>query len=389
MKPTIVLLLSSAVLAANISLGQSHVTTDTLKYPLLEEGTGTWCTWCPGGSQVIQQTIEPTHPRAICVAFHNNDTMMLAGDPFNSVYIGGYPSATIDRVTWIHVDTAMDDGREYWLGDVFHRELVPPTFRVDMTSWYDSSTRHLNITVSGTALSSISGQYNINAYIVEDSISSAAPAYQQHSAYFDDSTSYYFNQCIAPCSQSYPCISCAILPDSVYAHMGVVRKILAAGGSIFGDSAFTNPMVGATAAKTYNYTIPVSSSSKFIKVVGFVQKYGATIDDRIIQNAIVARVKLMTSGPLNVAAINTVGELEVFPRPSHNNVHVSARVGAQSETKVIITNLTGHIVSEHTYTAGNSVLNENISLSNVPDGMYLLTVINSGERVATKILIAK
>ncbi len=114
MKLKSILLGMSAVLGAAGAYAQSEVATGGQKYVLLEEGTGTWCGYCPDGSQRIQETIEPTYPRCIAVAFHNGDGMALTGDPFNAAYITGFPGGTVDRVPYPSSATSCQMGRGSW-----------------------------------------------------------------------------------------------------------------------------------------------------------------------------------------------------------------------------------------------------------------------------------
>ena len=96
MKLKSILFLSSAMLMFTNSFGQLHVTTGTTKYVLLEEGTGTWCGYCPDGAQDISQSID-TNKKALSASWHNGDPMEVSGDPFNNAFITGFPMATIDR----------------------------------------------------------------------------------------------------------------------------------------------------------------------------------------------------------------------------------------------------------------------------------------------------
>ena len=108
MKLKSILLFGASTLIFANSYSQSVVQTSGKKYVLLEEGTGTWCGYCPDGAEDIERDIEPNYPRCIVASFHNNisfDPMTLTPDDFNNDYIGcstcyGWPGATIDRNTF-------------------------------------------------------------------------------------------------------------------------------------------------------------------------------------------------------------------------------------------------------------------------------------------------
>ena len=75
------------------------VPTIPVKKPVFEEGTGTWCGWCPRGA-VFMDHFAATHPNGLAaqVAVHNGDPMTVSAyESYMSNYIGGYPSMLIDR----------------------------------------------------------------------------------------------------------------------------------------------------------------------------------------------------------------------------------------------------------------------------------------------------
>lgn len=389
---TLTILFTLLVLQMGNVFCQTFVSTGTLKYPLLEEGTGTWCVWCPGGTQVIHEMVKSAYPRAISVSFHNNDTMMLAGDPFNSVYAHGFPSAAVDRIRWnFPLDTGTGIGRDHWGQAIDTQYNKTPNFQVDMYGLYDSATRTLNIKVTGKALATLSGQYRINAYVVEDSIPSIQTKFVQRSAYYDDAASWYYNQCIGPCSVSLPyCINCAYLPDSVFKHEEVVRAILANGGSVFGDSAFYNPAAGDTASKTYTYVIPAAYQAKHISVVGFITKDGySVIYDAPVENAIQAKIRSMWQSLSVNTPTNFFANLKILPNPAADNVTVIAAMHASSPTTITISNSMGKILFTNTYLQGNGELSAKISLQHLPCGIYLLTIMNNEEKVTRKLTITR
>lgn len=391
MKLKSILFCASAIALSFSSYGQSIVSTGSTKYTLLEEGTGTWCGYCPDGAQRLQQTVEPNYPHCISVSFHNGDAMALSGDPFNSTYISSFPGGAVDRLVWTHGSTtSVNVNRGYWATDVGVQDATSPTFQIDMASTYDSTTRMLKTKITATALAALTGNYRINAYLVEDSISSAASGYVQHSYMYSNTTSWFYNQCQSACP-GYPCSSCANLPDSIYAHMNVVRKVFATGGSIFGDAALANPAVGDTASKSYSYTLPSTYNAKFCKLVALVQKYGSTTSDRPIQNAARADLRTMDSTltPTGVASINYgMKSVQLYPNPASNYVHVTGTLGTPSETGVTVTNAIGQVLFEQVYpNTGSTMFSENIPVNNFANGVYVMTITNDNIVVSKRFTV--
>lgn len=260
-----------------------YAATAGIKYPWLEIHDGQWDGYAVDVDQDIREKVNTLYPRCIVGVWHGNsgvspEPMMIPGDPFGAT---GYPVAawgvgTIDRDSFAGAIIKFRPFESY----VGIRNATTPNFNVNLFTSYNIAMRTLTIQVTCIALATLSGNWRINAYIKEDSIScSTAASYHQANNYN------------APGS-----ISCTGSPSwyigmgttitSGFYHMNVMRAILAPGGDIWGEAAFTNPTTGTTVTKTYTYTIPAGWNPNHIKVVGLVQEYGSTIGERLIENAI-------------------------------------------------------------------------------------------------------
>jgi len=82
--------------AATVTVGVPLI---PVKRPVFEEGTGTWCGWCPRGA-VFMDHFATTHPNGVAaqIAVHNNDPMTVSAyDSYMTNYVSGYPNIVIDR----------------------------------------------------------------------------------------------------------------------------------------------------------------------------------------------------------------------------------------------------------------------------------------------------
>lgn len=392
------ILLSAAVMAlAGTSFGQYSVSTGSNKYVLLEEATGTWCGFCPDGAQIIEEDIKTHYADSAYVnviSWHGplaspyNEPLAVAGDPYctiNAYDSLGFPSAMIDRMPF---GGHYSQNRGMWKSDVVSRRSATANFQVDMRSTYNPTTKVLKVTVAGKALAAMTGTYKINAYLIEDSITSAG-ANEQHSYMYDDASSWYHNLCSAPCP-SYTCSDCAIIPTDKYAHMQVARAVLATAG-IFGDTAFTNPAINTKDSVTFTYTVPSTYVANNLKVIGMVQKYGGNVYDRAIENSITAKVRLMpaTAPTTGIANVYTPTEIMLVPNPATNNITVNGTLSAPGFTKITITDVIGKVISESEYNASGNDFSENISLSNFRNGVYFMNIANNGTSVTKQFVVAK
>lgn len=399
MKLKSILLASASMLMFGDSYGQSKVTTGGKKYTLMEEATGTWCQWCPDGAQVIEEDIvkhgvDTNFPRAIVASFHNggSDMMTLPGDPFSAgtPYITGFPMGTVDRAPYPSSTVGLSRGS--WPAAVAARNALTPNFDVSMECVYNDSTRVLSVKVTGKALVALTGNYRMSAYITQDSIPSNNTGYRQQNATGLNSGS---TPSAASSGVSWFIGKGTTLQDSnVYSHMFVVRKILAT-DSIWGDAAFTNPTVGQTVTKTYSYTLPASINgslfhSKATKVIGLVMKYGTSTNDRAIENSIEAKVRWMKKSVVGIEEVShKMLDVELFPNPASTSIVVRGTLENPSDTKITILNVLGQVVFEKEYEAGGSLFGEKISLNNMSNGTYIMTIANEGATIAKRFVIAK
>jgi Secretion system C-terminal sorting domain/Outer membrane protein Omp28 len=390
MKLKSILLMASASLMFTNSFGQHHVTTGpTNHYVLLEEATGTWCGYCVDGAQDIEEKIEPTYSKAICVSWHNADPMTVTGDPFNAAtpsgtgYITGFPMGTVDRAV---IGGNVGQSRP-WDSKVSARVALTPNFQVDMTSLYVPGTRTLTVTVTAKALVALTGDWRINGLVIEDSIASGTSSlYNQHN-YAGPPVNYFTTACTGSHSW-FDGSGNPIMPTTNYAHMNVVEKIL--GANIWGDVAFTNPTAGTVVSKTYTYVLPAAVNPTFTKVVGLVQKYGATTTDRVIENSILARVRWMPAVTTSTANLTKAMQgVNVYPNPARNYVTVTGTLEGSSETNITIMNAVGQVVVEKQFPAGGSLFSETLQLNNLSNGLYFVNIANNGEVVTKQFTIAK
>lgn len=77
-----------------------------VKRLVFEEGTGTWCQWCPRGNVRMEELAETFPGKASQIAVHNADPMTVAAyDNFMGTnFPNGYPNVITDRTKGINTD---------------------------------------------------------------------------------------------------------------------------------------------------------------------------------------------------------------------------------------------------------------------------------------------
>lgn len=222
------------------------------KRVLIEEGTGTWCQWCPRGTVYGKSITQNYSNDAVFIAVHSGDDMENTSY-FTSTGLTGLPNGNIDRtsVSSMTPSAIPSDLAPY-------TSLVPPA-DIDVTTVYDSSTRALEMTVSADFETGVSGDWRLAAIVVEDGVTGPAPAYDQSNAYSGGGNGPMGGYENLPSS-----VSASIM---VYNHVG---RYLAGGYNGASGSLPTSVLAGQTHSYTYNWVLPQEYDEDYITVVGLL-----------------------------------------------------------------------------------------------------------------------
>lgn len=141
-----------------------------------EEGTGTWCGWCPRGAVGLMNMDAKYRDFWQGIAVHNGDIMT------NSTYdaglgtlMAGYPSAVVDRGGEID-----PSGFE---NDFLERIVIPPVAFMSVGATYNDSTRELTASITADFQQCVSGDYKVACILVEDSVTGTTSDYNQSNYY--------------------------------------------------------------------------------------------------------------------------------------------------------------------------------------------------------------
>jgi len=367
------------------SFAQQNVKTNGTHYSLLIEGTGAWCQHCSDGAAYVEDVLSKT-PNCIAVSEHNSDGMSFPdGNTLDAALNDGWPWGSVDMHYFNGGKIAQN--RSYWQSDVNSQLALPAKYDLTMTHSYDQSTRTLTVTLTGKALTALTGKYNFNVYLDEDSVVGPnSNQYNQH----NDSTRYnekvghrYYHANNDP--TKWYIIG--------FKHMQVLRAML---GGVWGVEAANNPAVNSTATKTFTYVIPakydvLDVKLNKLKIVGIVQKAvtgspSSTNAPEILNSV---QAKVLPWNPANVSTLSNFEEVELFPNPANDFIAIRALLNEPSETKVVITNSVGQVVFNQIYPIGGSLFAQSINISNFNNGLYFATISSNGSSNTQKFIVAK
>jgi hypothetical protein len=317
----------------------------------IEQGTGTWCGWCPRG-HVFMDSMAKTNPgAATLIAVHNGDPMTVAAyDNGLGDLIGGYPSVMV--------------GREYEIdpSDLFtaynERKNDFAYGNIEMSTSLNGNT--LNVDAKFTPDANLSTEYRLALVIAENQVT----GYSQANYYSSTSQ----NRDLI-----YEGVNWKNLPNPVPAnqtHFNFVARYISDGFKGTPNS-LPMPMTAGTAyTKNYTYTIPNTSQvvHTTASVLVIHQASG------IVCNSAQAEVALNVS-----AQVKSLNAVTLFPNPATDNLNVNVEANKVTTGSISIINSLGQVVNQLNNLKFNEGSNNNkINVAALSAGTYKV-IINTKE----------
>ena len=236
----------------------STVNNPPTKNVLIEEGTGTWCGWCPRGA-VAMEHMDQTHTDGtfIGIAVHNNDPMTLTNYDAGAAF-SGFPGCNVDR-------NLLGGSVSSNLFDSYYTAFSALTAPVapSATYSYNAATKTITINASAAFKTKISDALNLLCVITEDGVHSTDAAYNQTNYYSSAANNIALNGAGHNWQTEANPVPAASM---TYDHVG--RALLSAGNYAGDNGSVPGPVVdGYTATKTYTYAIPATQDPTKLNIV--------------------------------------------------------------------------------------------------------------------------
>lgn len=323
------------------------------KTVLIEEGTGTWCGWCPRGA-VAMEYMSNTYPNTFAgVAVHNGDPMTVTAYDAAANF-SGYPSSNVDRVL-LGEDVSNTDFQNSYNSRI--NAIVPASVNGTVTKTGNT----VNIDASATFRTNSTNadnNYRLAVIMTEDGVTGTSSGYNQSNYYSSTSNNIALNGAGHNWQTEPNPVSAA---NMVYDHVG---RALVGGYNGQASSIPATIADGQTVNYQFTYTVPATSNiSKMHAIVVLIDQHTGEV-----YNA--------KSIPVSAAGIseNQTVSMEVYPNPSSDKVTVSFE--GQGHYTVTINDLTGRVVSTQQVTA-NGATQVTVPVADLKAGNYLISVANS------------
>lgn len=326
---------------------------------VIEEGTGTWCGWCPRGAVAMEYMYNNYASQGfIGIAVHNQDPMMVT-EYDNGANFSGYPSCNADRS---YLDVGVSQNNFVALFNL--RKAIPSP--VGITCAASVSNDILTVPVEGKFVTKFAtGDFRLAAIVVENGVKGTGSGYNQ--------TNYYAGGGEGPMGgyESLP----ATVPASqmVYDHVG---RALLGGYNGQAGSVPATIVDGTSASHTFTWTIPASTNKSNLKVVAIV------IDNST--GVVVNALEVTPAGITSNEEATTSFEFNVYPNPTTDVLNVSFDMN--DATVLNVMDINGRTIMSKDIKGMDNMVS--VPVSNLASGTYFISISNK-DVTHTKTFIKK
>lgn len=245
--------------------------TDFTKKAVIEEVTGAWCGYCPNGAYYIQQSCNANPDKVYGVAVHTGDVMSdlydnytkNAPDDLTSRYsFSGVPAGVVNR-------RKSTDNYNVWQSETASEINKPAECGLAIST---KKVQDLTYTIEVHAgfNTTLTGEYYVVAYILEDEVHKGS-AYDQHNYMDADATSPWYQK-------GNP------MSAADYKHNHLLRQIVFKPG-LWGTTIPANYLkAGGEFAIKEDVDLSTEYDLSKVSVLAMVVKKGATADEDYVMN---------------------------------------------------------------------------------------------------------
>jgi hypothetical protein len=343
------------------------------KMVVSEEGTGTWCQWCPRGAVFMDQFNTKYSQFWAGIAVHNGDPMTVTDyDASFGALISGYPSSLVDRGTDVDPSGMTPD----FLTRV---QVAPKAFITNGATW-DAASRTLNVSVTADFQASANNNYKLACVLTEDGVTGTGSGYNQSNAYSGGNNGV---------MGGYEALGNPVpAAQMVYDH---VARAIAPSFSGYTNSFPATVASGDMHTINFSFVLPTTWNENEIHIVGLLIDPQGRID-----NAGKATItEAVTNGYVNGsnAGIYEVNDtqldesVKIYPNPTSSFTNISINLKASSEVEVSIVDLSGKIMSQRNYGLLNGNTNLPLNVNSYSSGVYMVKTIINGTIIQKRLIV--
>lgn len=328
-----------------------------------EEGTGTWCPWCPRGEVFLNKAIEDHPDDFIGIAVHNGDPMTVT-EYDDEIGFSAYPSLHLNREV-LNIDP-QDIEANF---SSVKNNVVP--FEADMELTFDDASNTVTVVAKAVSKTTINGgDFRFALVLTEDGLSGTTAAWAQANAYAGGANGpmggYENLPTPVPASQM------------VYNHVG---RVLVDGFYGVEGSIGSSLVAGEEITHTFEYTIPATMDPTMMDAIVMILEN----ETGTILNADKEEVKMFVNTNETLTEIAS----SIYPNPASDVAQVELNLEVASEVNITIMDVTGKVVASRDYgtVQGNQIFP--IHVANFTNGMYMVHITTDNGVSTKRLMVTK
>lgn len=336
------------------------------KVVVSEEGTGTWCGWCPRGAVAMDHMADTYDGFFSGIAVHNGDPMTV--DIYDDgLGFTGFPGSVTDRGNVVD-----PSGIE---AEFLQRITEMPSAFLTNGIYIDQNINKLYVSVESDFQTNISGDYRIACVLVEDSVTGTENGYNQSNYYAGGGSGVMGGYELLPSS----------VPASQMVYDHVARNIVP---SFEGQmNSFPNTVnSGEVYYLPFEFDLDPTWDINHLHVVSLLIAPDGKIDNA--GTATVEEGELNGYHYLEVADVEPISKSKIYPNPASLTAFVDVNVKKGEILKLSIIDLSGKTVVTNEFSSLNGNVQLPVNLERVSAGVYTVKI-ELGSRIENQKLIVK
>ena len=339
------------------------------KMVVSEEATGTWCQWCPRGAVFMDQFNTKYNQFWAGIAVHNGDPMTVVEyDSGIGAFIGGYPSAIVDRGT--------DVDPSGMSPEFFARLQIPPVATLINGATWDPTSRILNVSVKADFALAANSSYKLACVLTEDDVTGTGSAYNQSNAYAGGGNGVMGGF--------------ELLPSSVPAAQMVYDHVARAIAPSFTGEVNSFPatvLAGQSHTLNYSFTLPATWDENSINIIGLLLDPQGRIDNAGKATIAEAVANGYVAGLSTIYGDNLEKMVTVYPNPASSMTTIHLNLESQASVVLSLLDVSGKVLSSKNYESLNGSRNLDLNTSNYTSGVYFISVLIDGNKITKQLII--
>ncbi len=325
-----------------------------------EEGTGTWCGWCPRGAVAMDHMAEEYEGFFQGIAVHNGDPMVVASyDTWMGTQISGYPSGLIDRKAVLDPSGFESE---------FLKEITTlPSAVLTPSISYDGVDEELTATVDVDFTQNVSGNWKVYLVFIEDDVTGSGSTWAQ--------ANYFAGGAQGPMG------GYENLPNPVPASQMVYDDVARTYVTQSDDGSTLPTSITSGQNFTFNFTVDVQASWALENMTAVAILIN---DDNEIDNA---GTKGVAGTPGLSSETESNFEFNLYPNPSVSGTSMIQTTVQSQEVEITVRNLNGQVLFGRNYGTVSGSLEFPINTQNLDAGIYLVEMRMGNEFRTEKLIV--